>query len=71
MNKTSKILYFALALASVLIASSIMMVVSPKQSVLAFVGWTIFFAAITFPAFMLSGNSNADCTAWLQRIFKR
>jgi hypothetical protein len=71
MNKTSKIWYFALVLAGVLIASSIMMAVTPQQSILAFIGWAIFFAAVIFPTFILAGNSNADCTAWLQRIFKK
>lgn len=71
MNKTSKILYIALILAGVLIASSIMMAVTPQQSILAFIGWVFFFAAITFPTFILAGNTNADCTARLQRIFKK
>jgi hypothetical protein len=49
-----------LALFGSLAASAIMIFLSDKQTFPAFVGWTIFFAAITFPTVFLK-NSDLKC----------
>lgn len=62
-----KIALTVLALTSAAAASGIMIWATPKQSVLAFVGWMIFFLAIQSPVF-LSLTANKNCADWLIRF---
>ena len=68
MNKqTQKLTLTVLALTSAATASGIMIWLSPKQSILAFVGWIIFFLAIQSPIFLSQSASN-NCADWLTRV---
>jgi hypothetical protein len=71
MNKTSRTLItFAIVLAGALLASAVMLKLSPGSSWLAFVGWTIFFVALQLPWLLVKPYAQGSCTAWLARFRK-
>jgi len=71
MNKTSRALVtLAIILAGALVASAIMLKVSPGSSWLAFAGWAIFFAALQLPWLLVTPSAQSSCTAWLARFLK-
>jgi hypothetical protein len=72
MSKTFKrVISATFALAASLLASAIMIKLTPNDSWMAFVGWTIFFLAVQSPIFLLPQNSSSDCTAWLTRLWRQ
>ena len=72
MKKISQnIVPIALPLATALIASAIMLKVSPNSSWLAFTGWIIFYFSIQVPLFLYTQKSQESCTAWVSRLMKR
>jgi hypothetical protein len=72
MSKTgSKFFSIAFVLAATLLASAIMLMVTPNDSWLAFTGWAIFFLAMQSPFYLLSQSSKASCAAWLNRLFRQ
>jgi hypothetical protein len=71
MNKTSRTLItLAIILAGALMASALMLKLSPNSSWLAFVGWAIFFAALQLPWLLVTPSAQSSCTAWLARFRK-
>jgi len=69
MNKTTRTLVtFAIVLAGSLLASALMLRLSPNSSWLAFVGWVIFFAALQLPWLWVTPSAQTSCTAWLARF---
>lgn len=71
MNKTSRTLItLAIVLAGALFASALMLKLSPNSSWLAFVGWSVFFAALQLPWLWVTPSAQSSCTAWLARFRK-
>jgi hypothetical protein len=71
MNRTTRTLItFAIVLAGALMASVIMLKLSPNSSWLALIGWVIFFAALQLPWLWVTPNAQSSCTAWLARFRK-
>ena len=71
MYKTSRMLItFGIVLAGALLASALMVKLSPNSSWLAFVGWAIFFAALQLPWLLVTPSAQSSCTAWLARFRK-
>ena len=65
MNKTSRtVITVAIVLAGALLASALMLKLSPNSSWLAFVGWAIFFAALQLPWLLVTPSAQSSCTAW-------
>jgi hypothetical protein len=71
MNKTTRTLItFGIVMAGALLASVVMIKLSPNSSWLAFVGWAIFFAALQLPWLLVTPSAQSTCTAWLARFRK-
>jgi len=71
MNKTTRTLItYGIVLAGALLASAVMLKLSPNSSWLAFVGWAIFFAALQLPWLLVTPSAQSSCTAWLARFRK-
>lgn len=71
MNKTIRLLItFGIVLAGALLASALMLKLSPNSSWPAFVGWVIFFAALQLPWLLVTPSAQSSCTAWLARFRK-
>ena len=71
MNKITRTLVtFGIVLAGALLASAIMLKVSPNSSWLAFAGWAVFFAALQLPWLWVTPSAQSSCTAWLARFRK-
>ncbi len=71
MNKTTRMLItFGIVLAGALLASALMLKLSPNSSWLAFVGWAIFFTALQLPWLLVTPTAQSSCTAWLARFRK-
>jgi hypothetical protein len=71
MNKTTRsLITFVIVLAGALLASAIMLKLSPNSSWLAFVGWAIFFVALQLPWLLVTPSAQSSCTAWLARFRK-
>lgn len=72
MNKTGRTLItVAIVLAGAMLASALMLKLSPNSSWLAFVGWIIFFAALQLPMFMVTQSSQGSCTGWVTRFLRK
>ena len=72
MNKTSQnILAIAFIFAGALIASALMLKVTPNDSWLAFAGWVIFYLSIQVPFFLYTQKSQENCTTWLSRLMRK
>ena len=72
MNKTSQnILTIAFIFAGALLASALMLKVTPNDSWMAFAGWVIFYLSIQMPLFLYTQKSQESCTAWLSRLMKK
>jgi len=69
--KSSKIFYIALALAGAVLASSIMVYVSPKNSFLSFMGWIIFFIAIQAPLLFSRSSRQYNCSNWFRKAIRK
>ncbi|MGI9066026.1 MAG: hypothetical protein ACR2HX_06435 [Pyrinomonadaceae bacterium] len=61
---------FGIVLTGALLASALMLKLSPNSSWLAFVGWVIFFAALQLPWLLVTPSAQSSCTAWLARFRK-
>jgi hypothetical protein len=71
MNKTTRTLItFVIVLAGALLASALMLKLSPNSSWVGFVGWAIFFAALQLPWLLVTPSAQSSCTAWLARFRK-
>ncbi len=71
MNKTTRALIsLAIVLAGALLASALMLKLSPNSSWLAFTGWAIFFVALQLPWLLFTSAAQNSCTAWLTRFRK-
>jgi hypothetical protein len=71
MNKTTgTLITFGIVLAGALLASAIMVKLSPNSSWLAFIGWAIFFVALQLPWLLVTPSAQSSCTAWLARFRK-
>ena len=71
MNKTTRMLITSgIVLAGALMASALMLKLSPHSSWPAFVGWAIFFAALQLPWLWVNASAQTSCTAWLARFRK-
>ena len=71
MNTTTRTLItFGIVLTGALLASALMLKLSPNSSWLAFVGWVIFFAALQLPWLWVTPSTQSSCTAWLARFRK-
>lgn len=57
---------FAIVVLGALLASAIMVQLSSGSSVLAFIGWTIFFVSLQLPWIWISNSSN--CMSWISRV---
>ncbi len=72
MKKISQnIIPITLALAAALVASAVMLQVTPNSSWMAFTGWVIFFLSIQAPLFLYNQKSQESCTAWISRLIKK
>jgi hypothetical protein len=72
MNKTGRTLIIVgMSLAGALLASALMIKVTPNDSWAAFAGWVIFFAALQSPLFMFRQSSWLSCAAWLTRLVRK
>ena len=67
MNTTTRTLItFGIVLTGALLASALMLKLSPNSSWLAFVGWVvIFFAGLQLPWLLVTPSAQSSCTAWL------
>ena len=71
MNTTTRTLItFGIVLAGALLASAVMLKLSPNSSWLAFVGWAIFFAGLQLPWLLVTPSAQSSCTAWVARFRK-
>ncbi|HKY05437.1 MAG TPA: hypothetical protein VJQ56_11130 [Blastocatellia bacterium] len=70
MDKRERFLTAAYVIAGALLASVLMTLFTEKTTVVAFIGWTIFFASIQATVFMTS-DSGLSCTSWLKRFRRR
>ncbi len=69
MNKTGRTLIScSIVLVGALLASALMLQLSPNSSRLAFAGWVIFFVALQLPWLWVSPAAQNSCTAWLARF---
>ena len=69
MRRTGRTLFvLAVILVGALLASALMLMLVPKSSWLAFVGWVIFFVAIQVPWLWVTPSAQGGCTAWLARF---
>jgi hypothetical protein len=69
-NTTRTLITFGIVMAGALLASVVMIKLSPNSSWLAFVGWAIFFAALQLPWLLVTPSAQSTCTAWLARLRK-
>ncbi len=67
---TRTLITFAIVLAGALLASALMLKLSPNSSWLAFVGWAIFFVALQLPWLLVTPSAQSSCTGWLARFRK-
>lgn len=70
MNQRNRFVSIAYVIVGALLASLVMTLFTEKTTVLAFIGWTIFFASIHASVVMTS-NSDLSCTSWLKRFGRR
>lgn len=70
MNKRGRFVSIAYVIAGALLASVLMTLFVEKTTVLAFIGWTIFFVSIQASVLMTS-NSDLSCTSWLKRLGRK
>lgn len=72
MDRTGqRFIRMALILAGSMLASSLMLKLTPDDSWLAFVGWVIFFLVMQSPLLILTQTSQGNCTAWLSRLRRK